>query len=69
MEKGILDFLDEFGRYVGGSPDMWLDLIERFAPGYLDLEEESNGMAYGYDHSRFWTKEQLEQLPLEGNNE
>ncbi|KAK8080895.1 hypothetical protein PG997_008713 [Apiospora hydei] len=55
MKRGILDFLDEFGSFR--------TLIERFAPGYLDLEDEGHGMAYGYDDSRFRTEEQLEQLP------
>ncbi|KAK8052494.1 hypothetical protein PG993_003879 [Apiospora rasikravindrae] len=63
MEKGILDFLDEFGRFTGGSPDLWQGLIERFAPGYLELEHEGHGMAYGYDHSRFRNQKQIEQLP------
>ncbi|KAK8073279.1 hypothetical protein PG994_004178 [Apiospora phragmitis] len=65
-EMGILELLESFNRYsVGGAPDVWLDYIERYAPGYLDLEEAGTGIAYGYDHSLFRNNERLEQIPFE----
>ncbi|KAK8068306.1 hypothetical protein PG996_007418 [Apiospora saccharicola] len=62
MEKGILEFLDEFQRFIGGEPELWRYLIERCAPGYLEVEEAGRGMAYGYDHSRFRTQAELCEL-------
>ncbi|KAK8037301.1 cytochrome P450 [Apiospora marii] len=37
MEKGIIDILKEFGKFFGGKPELWRYLIERCAPGYLEL--------------------------------
>lgn len=64
MEKGILDIADEFRRFIGGELELWRYLIERCAPGYLELEEAGQGMAYGYDHSRFRAQRELDGLPL-----
>ncbi|KAK8054780.1 hypothetical protein PG993_000007 [Apiospora rasikravindrae] len=65
MEDDILDILEGIRGYVPGSPDVWLDYIERYAPGYLEMEAEGDGMVYDYDHSRFRTTEELESLDLE----
>ncbi|KAK8036386.1 hypothetical protein PG991_001523 [Apiospora marii] len=69
MEDEIMDILESLpAPRVPGSPDVWLDYIERYAPGYLEMEAEGNGMVYDYDHSRFRTMEELETLPLEDDD-
>lgn len=65
-EIGILDLWEKLDkRHAYGSSDLWLDYIERYAPGYIDLEEDGDGMAYWYDHSRFRNNMQLSQLPFD----
>lgn len=68
MEHEIMDILEGLPARVPGSPDVWLDYIERYAPGYLEMEVERNGIVYDYNHSRFRTTEELEALPLEDDD-
>ncbi|KAK7941639.1 uncharacterized protein PG986_014026 [Apiospora aurea] len=50
---------------ISKSPDVWLDCIERYAPGYLGLEAEGDGMVCDCDHGRLKTTEVLENVDLE----
>lgn len=59
MEQPILDILEDTKPAFQGGIDEWMDDIERYAPGYLDMEEESNGMVMNYNHSRFRTDKEL----------
>lgn len=67
MEEPILDILEDKRRFVGiwgdGDIDLWIEAVERCAPGYLDMEEEGNGMASNYDHVKFRSHEELEDMP------
>lgn len=57
MELPILELLDdpdiEFWLSFEGAPDTWAEDIEIYAPGYIKMEEDGNGMASDYDHSNF----------------
>ncbi|KAJ8128043.1 hypothetical protein O1611_g5593 [Lasiodiplodia mahajangana] len=62
MRAPILDILDSLDNYEGGEPE-WTEDIERYAPGYLEMEraamvaDEVTGgvvaLVRDYDHSRF----------------
>jgi hypothetical protein len=59
MEQPILDIPEDTKPTFDGGIDEWMNDLERYAPGYLDMEEENNGMVTKYDHSRFRTDEEL----------
>lgn len=64
MEEPILDILDSKDRYVHNADiDLWMEAIERCAPGYLEAEEHCGGMVPDYDHRRFRSQEELEEMP------
>lgn len=66
LEPPILDVLDELAntRYFDGGIDEWMDDIERYAPGYLDMEEAAgNGMVPDYDHANFRSEDELVNIP------
>ncbi|ETS77785.1 hypothetical protein PFICI_09847 [Pestalotiopsis fici W106-1] len=68
MEEPMLDLLEsKRERYFpqGCDIDLWMEAIERCAPGYLDMEEEGNGMAPDYDHALFRSHAELEDMPWE----
>ncbi|ROV91085.1 hypothetical protein VPNG_09918 [Cytospora leucostoma] len=65
MEKPILDIIEDCLPYIDDGFDQWMDNIERYAPGYLAMEEAGNGMASDYDHSKFRTGDELEKIPRE----
>lgn len=62
MEDPILDIL-EYSIPNPPDSDLWLEAIERCAPGYLEMESQGSGMVSDYDHSRFRTDKELEDLP------
>jgi len=64
MEDPILDILESKAPYLNNADiDLWMEAIERCAPGYLEMEEAGNGMAPDYDHANFRSDEELEQMP------
>jgi hypothetical protein len=63
MEQPILDILEDTKPAVQGEIDEWMEDIERYAPGYFEMEEESNGMVSEYDHANFRTEEELSKTP------
>jgi hypothetical protein len=64
MEAPILDILDSNSQFINEPDiDLWIEAIERCAPGYLEMEGANNGMAPDYDHANFRSPEELEQLP------
>ncbi|KUI70498.1 hypothetical protein VM1G_06397 [Cytospora mali] len=67
LEPPILDVLedlkDSYHQNFHGGIDEWMDDIERYAPGYLDMEEASNGMVPDYDHVDFRNEEELLNIP------
>lgn len=65
MEQPILDILEDCKPFLHGGIDEWMDDIERYAPGYLEMEEAGDGMAPDYDHSKFRNSEELEGIPRE----
>ncbi|KAF7533587.1 hypothetical protein G7054_g6941 [Neopestalotiopsis clavispora] len=66
MEEPILDILEsKRDRLENGDIDLWMEAIERCAPGYLDMEEDGNGMAPDYDHSLFRSHAELVDMPWE----
>ena len=66
MEEPILDILESKRDHLeNGDIDLWTEAIERCAPGYLDMEEDGNGMAPDYDHSFFRSHAELVDMPWE----
>ncbi|KAK7736716.1 hypothetical protein SLS53_006926 [Cytospora paraplurivora] len=65
MEQPILDILEDCKPFLHGGIDEWMDDIERYAPGYLDMEEAGSGMAPDYDLTKFRNSEELESIPRE----
>lgn len=66
MEEPILDILEsKRDRLENGDIDLWMEAIERCAPGYLDMEEDGNGIAPDYDHSLFRSHAELVDMPWE----
>lgn len=66
MEGSILDILESKKRFLGwgdGDIDRCVEAIERCAPGYLDMEEEGNGMVPDYDHAQFRSHQEPEKMP------
>ncbi|KAI1344210.1 hypothetical protein F5Y15DRAFT_365855 [Xylariaceae sp. FL0016] len=63
MEKSILDILEDMKPGLQGGIDEWIDDIERYAPGYLDMEEALGGMVTDYDHENFRSMQQLIDIP------
>ncbi|KAI4598157.1 hypothetical protein KJ359_003040 [Pestalotiopsis sp. 9143b] len=64
MEEPLLDILDSKAPYIYQPDiDLWMEAIERCAPGYLEMEDENDGMVEDYDHANFRTNEELENLP------
>lgn len=53
MDQLIVDILEDCKPYLAGGIDEWMDAIEKYAPGYLTLEEE--GRAGDFDHASFKT--------------
>lgn len=56
MTLPVIDILEgaklrgEFIQDFDGARDVWMEDIERYAPGYLQMEAEGNEA--DYDHSR-----------------
>lgn len=64
MEDSMLDILDSKSRFIQNADiDLWMEAIERCAPGYLEMEEAGNGMAPDYDHAKFRSDEELQRMP------
>ncbi|KAK9776745.1 hypothetical protein SCAR479_06483 [Seiridium cardinale] len=64
MENPILDILESKAAYITNADiDLWIEAIERCAPGYLAMEEAGNGMVSDYDHGNFRSHEELENMP------
>lgn len=63
MEQPILDILEDCKPYLDGGIDEWMDDIERYAPGYLAMEEVGNGQAPDYDCSNLRGEEELSAIP------
>ncbi|KAH8203221.1 hypothetical protein TruAng_002626 [Truncatella angustata] len=67
MEDTMINILDSKAAYLNNADiDIWEEAIERCAPGYLELEEAGGGMAFNYDHAKFRSHEELEQMPWTG---
>lgn len=65
MTKPILEILDASSSIMDGpriGRQAWMQLIERYAPGYLALEEAGQGMAVGYNHANFRTRDELGKI-------
>ncbi|KAF3011304.1 hypothetical protein E8E14_001029 [Neopestalotiopsis sp. 37M] len=70
MEEPLLDILDAKASYINQPDiDLWMEAIERCAPGYLELEDENDGMVEDYDHDNFRTNEELRHLPWNDEHE
>lgn len=56
MERPILDLLEAKFQYFEHPDrvgiDYWRKAIERYAPGYLEMEANGGGMVPDYDHSK-----------------
>ncbi|KAF7527680.1 hypothetical protein G7054_g10416 [Neopestalotiopsis clavispora] len=59
MEQPILDIFEDTKPAFDGGIDEWMNDIERYAPGYLDMEEENNGMlrmlTHGFEDMSIWS--------------
>lgn len=51
MDQLIVDILEDCKPGLEGGIDEWMEDIEKYAPGYLDLEEA--GQEAEFDHSNF----------------
>lgn len=51
MDQWIVDILEDCKPVLIGGIDEWMDDIEKYAPGYLTLEEA--GREGDFDHSNF----------------
>lgn len=51
MDQPIVDILEDCKPYLQGGIDEWMDDVEKYAPGYLALEEA--GQEGEFDHSNF----------------
>jgi hypothetical protein len=65
LEEPLLDVLESRRPFIRGDIDLWLECLERIAPGYLEIEDQGDGMAPDYDHANFRTPEELRQIPWE----
>lgn len=64
MEEPILDILESKAPYIQTPDiDLWMEAIERCAPGYLELEEVCGGMVPNYDHAKFRSHQELVDMP------
>jgi hypothetical protein len=65
MEQPVIDILHDIADVVfdfDGDYDTWKEDIENLAPGYLELEEVGGGMVSDYDHKRFRTQRELNEI-------
>lgn len=56
MEQPVLDLLEANTDWLDGGDrgkEGWREDIERFTPGYLEMEGAGDRLATDYDHSRF----------------
>ncbi|KAF3761918.1 hypothetical protein M406DRAFT_74842 [Cryphonectria parasitica EP155] len=65
MEQPILDILEKCMSELRGGIDEWMDDIERYAPGYLDMEAAGNGQAPDYDCTKLRGSDELAEIPRE----
>lgn len=65
MDQPILDILESCKPYIQGGIDEWMDDIERYAPGYLNMEDAGQGLALEYDCTRLRNMEELQNIPRE----
>ncbi|ETS80815.1 hypothetical protein PFICI_08344 [Pestalotiopsis fici W106-1] len=64
MEDPIIDILESQSAYLNNADiDVWEEAIDRCAPGYLEMEEAAEGMVFDYDHAKFRSHKELEQMP------
>lgn len=65
MEKPLLEILNDCKQFNASDIDDWRDDIERWAPGYLEMEAAGNGFAPDYDCSKLRNSDQLAGIPRE----
>lgn len=63
MEKPLLEILTDCKAYNASDFGDWKDDIERWAPGYLEMEAVGNGFAPDYDCSKLRNSDQLADVP------
>jgi hypothetical protein len=59
MERPILEILEASRPLMQGpfcTTEAWRERIEKYAPGYLAMEEAGKGMAPDYDHANLVTE-------------
>lgn len=64
MELPILDLLEAKKEHFDydENVDFWRKAIEVYAPGYLEMEADGNGMAPDYDDANFRSDEELDEI-------
>jgi hypothetical protein len=66
MSRPILEILGLSSMVMDGpciGTEAWKQQIERYAPGYLAMEEAGQGMATDYDIANLRTRGELAGIP------
>lgn len=50
MDQPVVDILEDCKPYLAGGIDEWIDDIEKYAPGFLALEEAGRAEEFRHGH-------------------